>query len=82
MRSKGISRSVEPPEQLLGGDLLGDQGFDGEIVKQPGEVGIGGPHVAVGAAHFIKKSAGRCWRLAHPRFRYLRTSQVHPVRFS
>jgi hypothetical protein len=32
--------------------------------------------------HLIKESAGRCWRLAHPRFRCLRTSQVHPVRFS
>ena len=57
---------AEPAEQLLGRRLLGDQGLDGEIVEQLGEVGIGGSHRAVGLAHLIKKSAGRCRRLAHP----------------
>src|SRR6478672_742516 len=94
MRSNGINRSVEPPsaktakvdaepaEQLLGRRLLGHQRLDGEIVEQLGEVGIDRSHRAVGLAHLIKKSAGRCRRLAHPRFRYLSTTQVRPVRFS
>ena len=73
---------AEPAEQLLGRRLLGHQRLDGEIVEQLGEVGIGGSHRAVGLAHLIKKSAGRCRRLAHPRFRYLSTTQVRPVRFS
>ena len=80
----GIDREgdAEPAEQLLRRRLLCHQGLDGEIVEQLGKVGVGRSHRAVGLAHLIKKSAGGCWRLAHPRFRYLSTSQVNPVRFS
>ena len=70
---------AEAAEQLLGGDLLGDERFDRETVEQPGKIGIGGPHLAVRASHLIEKSAGWCWRLAHPRLNCLRPLQVYPV---
>ena len=70
---------AEAAKQLLRRDLLGDERFDREAVEQPGKVGISEPHPAVGSAHLIEKSAGWCWRLAHPRFNCLRPLQVYPV---
>ena len=71
MRSKGISRSVaaalgidregdaEAAKQLLGRRLLGDKGFDGQVVEQTGKGCVGGADLARLVAHLVKKLAGR-----------------------
>ena len=58
---------AEPPENLLGGLLLGDEGLHGETVEQPGKGRKSGPDLAGLIAHLVEEFAGKQGGLLCPR---------------